>query len=277
MTKRNSVIVRGGEEDGFTLIELIVAMALSMIVLFAVLTSFDQFNENTARHSKVVDASDQVRRIMGRTVMDLRGAGTLLRANATDLVYTVPASATTTRVERLCTSGNDLYGASRTVAGTPTATSVPMVTSACGSLSSYATLHTTADTSFTYDRAVSSTTPATVRNVGMTFSLDATTKDRAASSTLRASAARRAVAGRPTVPTGAIPPRCDGATPVLTLDVGYAGNGATVSYAYDGTVTAAVAAGVEVRLLSSTTSVVATITDALGATSLIRKDVSCVP
>lgn len=61
------------QEDGFTLVELLVAMSISLIVLFATLQSLDLFSSNAASQTRVTDANDQARMTMDRIVRDLAG------------------------------------------------------------------------------------------------------------------------------------------------------------------------------------------------------------
>lgn len=113
-------------DQGFTLVELLVAMVISLIVLFATLQSLDAFSSQASHQTKVTDANAQVRTTMDRAVRDLRGAAAITRASATDLVYTVDDPAGR-RTERVCLSAaNALYGASIASAATPA--------TACGTL-----------------------------------------------------------------------------------------------------------------------------------------------
>lgn len=63
------------DESGFQLIELLVAMTLSVVVLFAVLGAFDTFQSNTDSSSRRIDAQDSGRRDINRVVQMLREAG----------------------------------------------------------------------------------------------------------------------------------------------------------------------------------------------------------
>ena len=75
-------------------------MTMSIVILFGVLTTLDNFSHNASRQTRVTDANEQARRAMDRVVTDLRQAATITWADANDLVYTVQASDTTTRYER---------------------------------------------------------------------------------------------------------------------------------------------------------------------------------
>ena len=256
-------------EDGFTLVEILVALTISLIVLFATLQSLDAFTSNAAHQTRVTDANEQVRSTMDRTVVDLRGAAVILRADATDLVYSVPES-TGARNERLCVAAGELYGSS-TLTPTPAAP-----TAACASGSKIATLKSTARTGFTYDGASSSSTPGLVKNVGLTFSLDAGSAGRTASSTLQASAARRA-AGNLLIAPPDVKAACDGNQPVLSLSPDIPGvSSLTVTYtSTTGVSLGSASATASVHVAAGFSDIVATVTDALGVTSTIVRSVVC--
>ena len=258
--------IRHGD-DGFTLVELLVGITISLIVMLATLTSLDAFSSNASRQTRVTDANGQVRTIMDRAVSDLRGASLILTAQATDLAYAVPVSETTARVERLCLSGNELYGDSDVTA--PTAPS-----SACNTGTKIATLKST-QTAFTYDGATSSAAPALVKNVGLTLSLNSSADGTSGSSTLKASAARRS-AGTLPITDDDIDTSCDGTTPMLTLATEIAGFDAlSVVYAWDGGVSGTIAGGTAWAVPEGVTNLVATVTDAAGVTNIIERDVEC--
>jgi len=252
-------------EDGFTLVELLVGVTVSLIVLLATLTSLDAFSSNAAHQTRATDANGQVRSIMDRTVTDLRGASLILTAGATDLAYAVPTSPTTTRVERLCVASEELYGSSTADDATPTA---PI--GACSG-TKIATLKSTTSTAFSYDSA----TTGLVKNVGLTFSLDASANGRTASSVLRASAARRSAGTLPATDDD-VEPICNEDGALLTLSADILSLGAiSVTYT-DGTGNAigTITAG-GVQIGAEVTTVIATITNAAGLTKIIEKDVEC--
>ena len=269
------------QEDGFTLIEVLVAMSLSIIVLFATLQSLDAFTSEAAKQTRVTDANEQVRSRMDRVVADLRGASVILTATSTNLVYSVPDTAGV-RSERICVESGDLYGFSEL-------NSVP--SGLCSTGTRLAHLKSTTRTAFTYDGSAVSATPATVKNVGLTFSLDASGGGKTGSSTLRASAAvRRTVAMLPGGP-GDVPIGCSEAGPVVQIGIGFAH---AQDVAIDGvgslTVTYTTNTGVTISggdvdpdtgsapqiLPAGVTRVVAKLTDSLGIVrALIPKDVGC--
>lgn len=257
-------------DEGFTLVELLVGITVSLIVLLATLTSLDAFSSNAAHQTRVTDANSQVRQVMDSTVTDLRGASLILKAQATDLAYAVPVSSTATRVERLCVAANELYGSSTPDDATPVAP-----TAACSAGTKIATLKSTSATGFTYDGATSAATPGTVKNVGLTFGLNVTQAGQTATSTLRASAARRA-AGRLPVTSDDLNGQCNAAGALLTLGASVGEFGpVTVTYANDGGIAIGTPVTGGIQIPEGITRVVATITDALGATNTIEKDIEC--
>jgi type II secretory pathway pseudopilin PulG len=258
------------DDDGFTLVELLVAMTLSIVVLLATLQSLDVFSSNAAEQSRVTDADQQLRLTMDNTVRDLRGASTILRAGASDLVYTVPVTSASTRIQRLCVASGYLYGSTATTSGTPVAP-----TAACSSGVKIASLPSTSSTAFSYDGASSSATPALVKNVGLTFGLDASGGGKSSASTLSASAARRA-AGTLPITGGDVGVTCNSSGALLSLGVGLPGTGAlTVTYANSGGISLGTPSGTTLQIPKGITTVLATVTDSLGVTNTVKKDVEC--
>jgi prepilin-type N-terminal cleavage/methylation domain-containing protein len=258
------------DESGFTLVELLIAITISLVILLATLQSFDLFASTTAHQTRVTDANAQVRDTMDRTVDELRGASKILRATATDLVYAVPDTGGY-RVQRLCVTSDDLYG-SRTA---PVA--VPVVPAGvCSSGTKLATLKSTTNTAFTYDGAASAATPALVKNVGVTLSLDASGGGKTSSSTLRASANRRA-AGAMQLTDEDILPTCNDTGALLSLSASIPGTtgAVTVTYADDGGVAIGTPVTGGVQIPKTITRVVATVTDSVGVTNTITKDLEC--
>jgi len=260
------------QDDGFTLVELLVAMTLSTIVLLATLQSLDAFSTEANHQTRLTDANQQVRSTMDSTVRDLRGASSILRASALDLAYTVPETSGT-RVVRLCVDTGELYGTSTVTTGAPAAP-----TAACSSGAKVASLRSTINTAFTYDGATSVATAAlsTIKNVGLTFSLDASAGGKTGSSTLKASAARRS-AGTLPITDADLDADCniDG-TALLSLSASLPDYGAlTVTYANTGGVSLGTPVGNTLTIPAGITTVVATVTDALGVTNTITKDIKC--
>ena len=159
-----------------------------------------------------------------------------------------------------------------------TATPAVPVT-ACSAGTKLATLKSTASTAFSYDGAASVATAAlSVKNIGLTLSLDAGSAKRTGSSTLKASAARRS-AGILPITKEDLPVKCnpDG-TAFLSLSATLPDYGPlTVTYANTGGIAIGTPGGGGVTIPTGITTVVATVTDALGVTNTITKDITCTP
>jgi len=257
-------------EEGFTLVELLVAITLSLVVLLATLQSFDVFTSNAAQQTRATDANDQVRRTMERVVNDLRGASVIVKAEARELVYRVPDKLGH-RTERLCLEADDLYGSSSVTAAAPAAAP----TTACSMGARLATLKSTTNTAFTYDGVSMSATPKLVKNVGLTFSLDTSRGSKPGSSTLRASAARRSASGLP-ITEDDLDSKCTPLGTFLSLGADVPNVGAlTVTYTNNGGITIGEPVAGGWQIPEGITNVVATVTDAAGVTKTIRKEVEC--
>jgi prepilin-type N-terminal cleavage/methylation domain-containing protein len=81
-------------QDGFTLIELIVAMALSLVILFATLTILDSYTHDSTINTQNNDAQNRARLAIDRAVWQLRNIASpvtqpklLERASPYDLVF----------------------------------------------------------------------------------------------------------------------------------------------------------------------------------------------
>lgn len=266
-----------GVDDGFTLIELLVAMVLSLIVLLATLQTFDAFNSSAAQQTRQTNANDRARATMDRVVDDLRGAAVIRTAAATDLVYSV-ALTSGTRTERLCVANGVLWESSSTSSTVPG--------TACGTAgtgwtqSNVATVPATTTTGFTYDGATSSVTPATVRSVGLTFNIDASGGGKTASSTLIGSASLRRTTGQIPLTDSDITVTCTASGPLLSLSAAAAGSVSAlgllgVNYAASGGISLNAVGSSPVQLPKTVTRVVAKVTDSLGVTTTLVKDVQC--
>jgi hypothetical protein len=125
---------------------------------------------------------------------------------------------------------------------------------------------------FRYDSA----TAASVRTIGMTFALDAGNTHTSDTSTLKASAFRRAKGeAAPDVDDDDIGLSCEDAGPLLTLDASI--GSASVTYAtVDGQNLGTASAGTSLQLPGTATKVVATITSTVtgGVTQLV-KELAC--
>jgi len=63
------------EEDGFTLVELLVAMTLTLLLASVTLGAFEAFDRGVSANSRLTDAQDTARRELGAMVRTLREAG----------------------------------------------------------------------------------------------------------------------------------------------------------------------------------------------------------
>lgn len=265
-------------EAGFTLVEVLVAMTIAVFVLFGILQVLDSFSSSAARQTKITDANAQTRVAMDRIVRDLRQARTVEVAAADDLVYTVTDSATAVRRERVCLdAANRLWRSSvttTTAPATPIAAGTPCPTAGSGAflITSLLSANSASNPLFTYDSA----TAANVRNIGLTFSLNAGNRGRTDTSTLRASAFVRAQSETALpVDDDDITTSCSSSgIPTLTL-AGSVGP-LTVTYTdVDGNALGTSAAGSSTTLPSGETSVVATITATSGTLTQIVKAIAC--
>lgn len=266
------------DEAGFTLIEILAAMVLTVIVLFGILSVLDNFTSNAARQTRITDANEQVRVAMDRIVSDLRQARTVEVAGATDLVYTVTDSATAVRRERICVDGQSrLWRSSVTTATAPSTpiasgTTCPTAGSGAGLVTEMKSANSASNPMFTYDTS----TPANVRNIGLTFALNAGTRNHTDISTLRASAFVRAQSetALPADEDDIITTCTNSGIPTLTLSAGV--GPLTVTYTdIDGNALGGSAAGGSTTLPSGETSVVATITATSGAITQLVKTIAC--
>jgi Tfp pilus assembly protein PilW len=265
------------DESGVTLVELMTAMVLGLVVMFAVLTTLENFSSSTVRQTRVTDANDQVRNVMDRVVSDLRQARTIEVAGANDLVYTVTDSATQTRRERICLDSSGwLWRSSVKTASPPVtpiaaATACPTAGSGAFHVTELRSSNTVSNPIFSYDSA----TPAGVRSVGMTFSLDAGNVRKHDTSTLRASAFVRSRAETaPAIKPDAIKTVCASSGPQLTLSSSV--DALSVTYTdVDGVVLGATSDGSAVQLPLGATKVVATVQIAGGAVAHLLEQLAC--
>jgi type II secretory pathway pseudopilin PulG len=264
-------------EAGFTLVELLAAMGISVLVLFATLTTLDTFSSNASRQTRVTDANEQVRSVVDRVVADLRQASTIEVADPNDLVYVVTDSASQVRRERLCVdTSNQLWRVSRTT-GTPSAS--PFVSgSACPSSASAVkvtklkSVNSTSNPMFRYDAA----TASAVRSIGVTISLDAGNGGRTDTSTLRASTFVRAKSETAAaVDDDDLTTSCNSSgQPTLTLSSSV--GPLTVNYTdIDGHALGSASAGASVLLAGASSTIIANITSSSGLISQIVKVIAC--
>lgn len=256
-------------EDGFTLVELLTAMGISLIVLLATLQSLDLFTSNAAEQTRVTDANDQVRSTIDRVTRDMRGAAAIVRAEPDDLVYSVPDTAGV-RTERLCVDSDSLLS-TRTTAG---AVVVPPA-NCTGTM--VATLRSTTETPFTYDSVATPADVTKVRNVGLSLSFDASGGGRTANSTLSASVARRS-AGILNLTDSDLNATCNTGGALLSVAASIPGVGSdlTVTYSSDGGISYQTPLSDNTyQIPRGITNVLARVTNAAGVTKIIRRDVEC--
>ncbi|MBA3746958.1 MAG: prepilin-type N-terminal cleavage/methylation domain-containing protein [Solirubrobacterales bacterium] len=262
-------------QAGFTLVELVVGVGLAFIALLAILLTLDSFSSNTSRQTRRTDANDQVRRAMDRIVSDLRQAATIEVAEPNNLLYSVKQSATVTRRERICLdAANNLWRSSVTNHSYSFLASCPSPGSSAAQIGTLVSANTASNPIFRYDAA-----PPGVRSVGLTFALNAGTRNRNDVSTLRASTFVRAKSEMSLgVPRGAITTTCSSSgVPTLTLSSSV--GPLNVSYTdTDGSpIGTTVSSGIGVTLPVTTTSttVVANVTSSGGLVSQILKTIEC--
>lgn len=266
-------------EAGFTLVEVCVAMGLSVIVLFGILNTFDSFSRNASRQTKITSANENVRVAMDRIVSDLRQADTLEVADPNDLVYTVKDGATAYRRERICldTSGY-IWRSSVTTTSPPSSTigsgtSCPNQSTDPFKIASLVSANGAANPLFRYNAA----SVADVSIVGLTFALDAGNVGRNDVSTLRAGAFVRAKSETAIANLDGddIATICSSSgVPTLTLSAG--AGPLTVSYTdIDGNSLGSSAAGEAVVMPTGTTTVVANVTSSSGTLTQLLKTIAC--
>lgn len=257
-------------EDGFTLVESLVVMAVAIVVLLATLQTLDAFSSNQARQSRVVDANDQARRTMDQIVREVRNASGILRAGPNDLVFASLDYPNTPRYDRVCLAASGgLYRERSTTTDDPGGSCPSTVAGwSGGKTTTMASTNSATAPLFRYDKPAA----ASVRSIGLTFSLDATSGGRPGGSTLRASAfLRRQVERPPVVAPGDIQATCTPSGPLLNFGLLTNLVNGPVSVVANGLVPS----GGALQLTNSVSSVVATITNAVGLTTVVTKDVKC--
>lgn len=270
---------RSSEDSGFTLIELIVSMTIGIVVLLAVLQTFDVFTASAGEQQRSTDADAQARRAMALTVTDLRGAATLKVADPNNVTYTVSEANSVTRLIRLCLAPD---GFVYRYASTTTLT-VPTACASGTRMTSLKALNDAASPLFRYDGASSSGTPERVRNVAINIRLDASTTQRKRRSSLQSSVVlRKAVGSLPVAPEDilidctASGNASQPTTSLVQLAAGVSQDLGPVTVTYATTTGVTLGGGLSaITLPPGVTQVVARITDAAGITTSITKTVGC--
>jgi prepilin-type N-terminal cleavage/methylation domain-containing protein len=276
-------------DAGFTLVEVLVAMTVSLVVILASLMTLDAFTASSSEQTRSTTANDQIRNAVDQLVNDLRSSSTLLRAGSDDLVWSTALTATSTRTRRICrsTSGNGVVYRSESTTSTDPGVPCTATGSAGWTVARIGTVASSNSAStglFSYDGATSSATPATVKAVGLAIPLNTTSRGRASTSVLRTSAAVRKVAGASTALTGlgpgAVQVHCPASGPTIQLSVAAlaALGPVTATLASDTGVALGTLNGAQIVTLPRTVNAaVLTVTDALGVTKTISKPIGCQP
>jgi hypothetical protein len=222
----------------------------------------------------MMDANDQARTTMERIVKDLRQASVVTRAGANDIVYLVNESPTVARYTRICVDASGgLWSAQSTTTTDPGA---PCPTVAAGwtgaKLTTRASTNSVANPIFTYD----SPTASAVRSIGLTFKLDATSGGKIAGTTLRGSTFLRSrVFQAPVVTQDDIQATCTPSGPLLNFGLLTNLLNGPLSISYTNQNGVSLGSGNNLQLVSGLTKVIATITNAVGLTTVVSKDVAC--
>ncbi len=280
-------------EDGFTLVELIVAMGITLILIFAALLAFDNFNSGVASSSRRTEAEDTARRSVSRIVSVLRDAGapppasgaqpeTVISAGGNDLVFRTTAwpgesatGASGTHVARICVDGatGKLWfdGLRAGTVGSPSPGGACPSTSPGWTHVELASgvVNSAAEPVFRYGSG------SPVRAVGISLRLEGGTAARTRPLALHSgSAMRGALAPRVTPGDITVGP-CQSGRALLTLNA--SGGGETlrgVTLSASGAITAG-GNSILVTATSASTEVAVTVTNALGLQTLLFKEVSC--
>jgi prepilin-type N-terminal cleavage/methylation domain-containing protein len=280
-------------EDGFTLVELLVAMTVSVLLLLATLGALDAFNNGVVVTSRLTDASDQARRQVATMVSVLRDAGaptpvtgsaptTVVQAGANDIVFLSTSwpgdsgtGASANHIERYCldTATGKVWfnGLKAGTAGstTPGAACPSTVSGWTSSLVTSNSLNSAADPLFVYG----STNP--VRAVSINLRLEGGTALKSRPLQLRSGTALRGALAPQVSASDITVGACQGGKALLTLNIGAVGasaNGAKM------TAPNSIPVGVGQILVAATSTpanIAITITNLLGLQTLLTKPVSC--
>jgi type II secretory pathway pseudopilin PulG len=284
---------RLASEEGFTLVELLVAMTVSIIVLLATLGALDAFNNGVAVNNRLTDASDTARREVAEMIRVLRDGGaptpvsgsqpaTVVQAGANDLVFLSRSwpgesgtGSTSNHVERYCLNTTtrtlwfDGLKAGTSGSATPGAACPSAASGWTSSAIATNVLNSVADPVFVYGAG------SPVRSVAVKVRLEGGTALKSRPIELRSGATLRGALAPQLSPTDIVVAPCDGGKALLSLSVGAGGataNGAKLS-APNG-----IPAGAGQILIAATSTpanIVITITNLLGLQTLLTKSVSC--
>ena len=264
-----------GDERGFTLVELLVAMTMSILILFGILNTLDNFSSNAARQTRVTDANDQVRRAMDRIVADLRQAATIEVAAPNNLAYAVKDSTSVTRHERVCLDSSQRLW--RSSGSTATTAAMTCPSAGASRLTPLTSANSASNPLFRYD--TTSPTADAARSIGLTFAFNAGNVRNNDVSTLRASAFRRSKGETATTSPVTITTTSCSSSNVPTLKLTSTAGPVTVQYTdTSGNVLGSGSAGTSVVLSSATptaTTVLANVTTSTGIVSQLVKVLVC--
>ncbi|MGH2897542.1 MAG: PulJ/GspJ family protein, partial [Solirubrobacteraceae bacterium] len=228
-------------EDGFTLVELLIAMSITLVLLFAALTSFDAFNTGAASTTRQTNAEDAARTTVNRIVGVLRNAGaptpvsgaqpaTVITSQGNDLVFRTTAWPgeseldTGTHVGRMCldTTTHVLwFDGLRSGAAGPTSPGSACPSAAAGwTHQPLATkiVNTAAQPVFRYGAA----TP--VRSVGISLRTESGTVARTRPLALHSGGALRGALAPQVTPGDISNGGCESGKALLTLNIGAGGS-----------------------------------------------------
>jgi prepilin-type N-terminal cleavage/methylation domain-containing protein len=291
MTPRRSH--RPAAEDGFSLIELLVAMMVSVIVLLATLGALDAFNNGVAVNNRLTEASDTARREVAEMVRVLRDGGapaplsgnqppTVIQAGANDLVFLSRSwpgesgiGSTSNHVERYCvnTTTRTLWFGGLKAGTSGSATPGAACPSTASGWTNRAiasdVLNSVADPVFVYGGA------SPVRSVAIKIRLEGGTALKSRPLELRSGATLRGALAPQLTAANVSVGACSGGKALLTLNIapgGASANGAKIS------APGGVPAGDGQILVPATATpaiVNLTITNLLGLQTLLTKSVNC--
>lgn len=191
---------RLGDEQGTTIVELLIVCGLSLVLLLATLVTFDAFSRSGARSEKLTTAEDSLRQRVDELSAEIRnaqitatGLDPLVRADANDLVVRNIGNTGTAQLIRYC-----LQTATRTLwretaaDGTTPSVACPSTSGAwtSGRVADSTIANTAADPIFRPDTSVLSA----IRSVEISPRLD--TGNGAGTTPLRTAVSLRSAGGR---------------------------------------------------------------------------------
>ena len=244
-------------EDGISLVELLVAMALGTVVMLAVFTTFDTFRVTSEQNTRLNDASDRAREELARIARNVRSSTAVTRVSPLELVVQQQG-----KYRRWCITGDDLYaGDSATVPG-----------AACPGVADRRVI----DRVPTAGIFTSGSNGTVGVNLGVSYGVQNLRPNE--TTRLVSSAQSRGVREtRPNANPGTVTPNCPkpgtSGNPTVSLGTGLAGTNAVFRDADTGQLLAST--GTTASLTSSAQNLEITVTDALGLSSTIFTSVTC--